>query len=95
MTFDEAIEELEKNVKGKNIPADVVVYFFEKMREEYVPTIEMTHKQARTFASYYHHENPMRKEKFDYPNDLIMKEISEKELTQAWLHPETIKVVDE
>lgn len=99
MNFDEAIERV--NEISYDEATDV---WFEKedlfslindLREEYAPTVEMGHQQAKIFASYYHPEKPLNKNKFDYPDSLIMKSISEKDLVQAWLHPETIKVVDE
>ncbi|MGR8809993.1 hypothetical protein, partial [Leuconostoc citreum] len=66
-----------------------------ELRQKYAPTVEMGHQQAKIFASYYHPEKPLNKNKFDYPDSLIMKSISEKDLVQAWLHPETIKVIGE
>lgn len=97
MTFDEAIEELEKNVKGKNIPADVVVYFFEKMREEYAQTINMTKEQYigllfKGKGRETHHKN------FVFMKDvqkLNEKQVSIISLMNAFVHPETIKVIEE
>jgi len=63
--------------------------------KEYAPTVEMSHQQAKIFTSYYHPEKPIRKDEFDYPDYLLMKDISEKELTRAWLNPEIIRIVGE
>ena len=95
MTFDKAFETVDDNINYCDDNAfDQWYTLLEDLRKEYVPTVEMTHQQAKIFASYYHPEKPIIKDKFDYPDVLIMKDISEKELTQAWLHPDSIKIVD-
>lgn len=104
MTFDESYAELKNNVKYKKINADVVYYIFDKLREEYAPTVEMTKEQANHLKSLTTDVgNLFNKE--ELPADGSIK-ITDKmiELEDGYiplkylntiLHPETIKVVDE
>lgn len=77
------------------------------LREEYAPTVEMTAKEkgnflsiansSVTFANFY---EQVLKQSINIKLGIqaspeLYKQLSENELIQAWLHPETIKVVDE
>lgn len=100
MTFDEAIKKFEQeaneyvNEYNGLVSMETVYELILNLKEEYAPTVEMTKEQGRVFQIYYDSENPFNKNGFEYPDNLFMKSIKEKELIQAWLHPETIKVVD-
>lgn len=74
------------------------------LREEYAPTVEMT-KVGKNYLLYYLENSSfgsfisdinlarsgtIRVEPTDYFEDL-----SDEDLMQAWIHPETIKLVDE
>lgn len=97
MKFDDAIQIIDgmPMMSGSfGVSPDVVKKIIEDLREEYAPTIEMTKEQARIFTLYYDSEKPFNKNDFEYPDNLFMQSIKEKELMQAWLNPETIKIVD-
>ena len=74
-----------------------------KLRKEYAPTIEMTKTQYRFINSEYEQKNIVDAVA-NLTVDEILKEnfhksfwepLSQGEVVQAWLHPETIKLVDE
>ncbi|WP_288572215.1 hypothetical protein [uncultured Weissella sp.] len=109
MTFDEALEAIDEKsdeqewfsnlIINTSIAKDIVI----KLADTYAPTIEMTKHQYWFITSYYEKESVVDavanltvddiiKEKFD---SNFWSPLSEKEVVQAWLHPETIKVVDE
>lgn len=94
MKFDEAYEELKNNVKYKKINADVVNYIFDKLREEYAPTIEMTSGNKGTFIQEGDSLSKLLTGYFGF-DALYWGDVSERKVAQAWLHPETIKLVDE
>ncbi|MDF8374041.1 hypothetical protein G9401_00330 [Weissella paramesenteroides] len=98
MTFDEALDELEPRTIWSSEMRDLL----EQLRETYAPTIEMTKNQYWFITSEYEKESVVEavanltvddiiKEKF---HSNFWKPLSEKQVVQAWLHPETIKVVD-
>ena len=73
------------------------------LREEYAPTIEMTKTQYRFINSEYEQKNIVDAVA-NLTVDEILKEnfhksfwepLSQREVVQSWLHPETIKIVDE
>ncbi|WP_420062900.1 hypothetical protein [Leuconostoc lactis] len=73
------------------------------LREEYAPTVEMTKTQYVFITSEYEQENIVDAVA-NLSVDDILKEnfhanfwepLTQREVVQAWLHPETIKVVDE
>ncbi|WP_273713170.1 hypothetical protein [Leuconostoc mesenteroides] len=100
MTFDEAIEKIESITDELNIRQEVindVVSVVEGLREEYAPTVEMTKEQRKGLLfDGKGRETP-------HKNFVFMKEVqkvNEKNinidiLMSAFVHPETIKVVDE
>ncbi|MSB66627.1 hypothetical protein [Leuconostoc lactis] len=98
MTFDEAYEELKNDVKYKKINADVVNYIFDKLREEYAPTVEMTEVQRDLILRNRDEDKLyeiMGDEDGYYFDSLYWGVLEPHEVAQAYLHPETIKVVDE
>lgn len=68
-----------------------------ELREEYAPTVEMTEGQAKTILDPEQGENLTSLLTDDTPNFdyLFWEPMTGKEVAQAWLHPEIIKVVDE
>lgn len=78
-----------------------------ELRQEYAPTVEMTKEQKHILDDYrepglYDGDyafNVFYDEAHDYRLSLrdtgLFDNITEKQLMQAWLHPETIKMVDE
>ncbi|QHM55693.1 hypothetical protein [Leuconostoc mesenteroides] len=99
MTFDEAIEHFKNNtdISGTAVFLDDVEDILKKLREEYAPTVEMTEGQAKTILDPEQGENLSSLLTDDTPNFdyLFWEPMTGKEVAQAWLHPETIKVVDE
>ena len=105
MTFDEAINKLETQTIGNYEMQEIL----ENLRDIYAPTIEMTQAQYDIFNSALA-ESKENKNDFIYfidnldtqshfYSDIFGKELSafindSRYLMQAWLHPETIKVVD-
>ena len=105
MTFDEAINKLETQTIGNYEMQEIL----ENLRDIYAPTIEMTQAQYDIFNSalaaskegendfIYFIDNLDTQSHFY--GDIFGKELSvfindSRYLMQAWLHPETIKVVD-
>lgn len=97
MKFDEAIDLI--NEISYDEATDV---WFEKedlfslindLREEYAPTVEMTKKQYHSFGLWkYHTPGWNMTNAAEFARDENMKAT---DAMTAWLHPETIKVVDE
>lgn len=106
MTFDEAIKEIDNalDLIDYDDMTNKIDEVFNKLREEYAPTIEMTAKEKEhllsiattsvTFTNFY--EQVLKQStniKFGVQTTPeLYKHLSENELMQAWLHPETIKV---
>lgn len=106
MTFDEAIEKLEQLAKfevGKttgNIRRDFKLELGDardlltELREEYAPTVEMTSGNKATFVQEGDSLSKLLTGYFGF-DVLYWGDFSERKVAQVWLHPETIKVVDE
>ena len=98
MTFYEALNELEPRTIWSSEMRDLL----EQLRETYVPTIEMTKNQYLFITSEYEKESVVDAVANLTADDIIKEEfrsnfwspLSEKQVVQAWLHPETIKVVE-
>lgn len=95
MTFDEAYEELKNNVKYKKINADVINYIFNKLREEYAPTVEMTTFERTDAVGLL----DFKRDELTFVvgsngDETPLLDTLPKEYFSAWLHPETIKIVD-
>ncbi|MCT3045909.1 hypothetical protein [Leuconostoc mesenteroides] len=93
MTFDEALNELEPRTIWSSEMPDLL----EQLRQEYAPTVEMTKEQRKGLLfDGKGRETP-------HKNFVFMKEVqkvNEKNinidiLMSAFVHPETIKIVDE
>ncbi|MBZ1515978.1 hypothetical protein J3326_02095 [Leuconostoc mesenteroides] len=101
MTFDEALEHFRNNtdISGTAVFLDDVEDTLKELSEEYAPTVEMTKKQYEILASSRNNAvNRVDKVgllEFMSAYALLDLEIDHLKLMQAWLHPETIKVVDE
>lgn len=108
MTFDEAETKVENLVGDLNIPQGVegtLLDVIDKLREEYAPTVEMTKKQYNTFKWYKDNldfsaclgtfQNYNGETRMGIKFDDLKGELSDEDIMQAWLHPETIKVADE
>lgn len=95
MTFDEAFEELEPRTIWSSEMRDLL----EQLRQEYAPTVEMTKWQyGMLVVSLNNTINRVDKVGiFEFMSlySLLNQEIDHLSLMQAWLHPETIKIIDE
>ncbi len=94
-TFDEAIAKVGTYLKNNDLSnSDNNDKFFyiilNDLRKKYAPTIEMTQFQYNDLKYYLKHY-PLDKFIYDFW-EIYDTELSEKDLAQAWLHPETIKV---
>ena len=104
MTFDEALDEMNADQE----PSESI-RFMERLRDIYAPTIEMTQAQYDIFdsalAASKENENDFiyfidnLDTQSHFYSDIFGKELSafindSRYLMQAWLHPETIKVVE-
>lgn len=94
MTFDEAIERIlfdsfEDTYNYDVVYAADVVSLLKNLRQEYVPTVEMTKEQHDLFI------NSTDFEKGQTNMDLGFGEMSLMQYAQIVMHPETIKLVDE
>ena len=105
MTFDEVLDEMNADQE----PSESI-RFMERLRDIYAPTIEMTQAQYDIFdsalAASKENENDFiyfidnLDTQSHFYGDIFGKELSvfindSRYLMQAWLHPETIKVVDD
>ena len=101
-TFDEAIDKIlfdsfEDTHDYDVVYTEDVVSLIKKLKEEYAPTVEMTEGQAKTILDPEEGKDITNlltdeTQNFDY---LFWEPMTGKEVVQAWLYPETIKVVDE
>ena len=108
MTFDEAIEEI--NEAYDLVDYDMVYTIDNiilKLKEEYAPTIEMTFEEHEYFKNFRFTDSSFTQlsESVIKQGDLVkfglkstplyLMGLSEEQLMQAWLNPETIKVIEE
>ncbi|GMA70738.1 hypothetical protein GCM10025879_20560 [Leuconostoc litchii] len=98
MTFDEATENI--NVlsafsSGYGISPTAVREIISTLKEEYAPTIEMTKIQHSVFVDEM--EDIATQEYLDLfiTDGLDLGDMTVREALNAWIKPETIKVVDE
>lgn len=97
-TFDEAMAMVGTYLKNNDLSnSDNNDRFFyiilNDLRKEYAPTIKMTNEEYHDLRHYRVHF-PLDKFIYDF-GELHGTQLSEKDLAQAWIHPETVKVVDE
>lgn len=91
-TFDEAIKEFKGVVPMMgNWPIELI----EKLRKEYAPTIEMTKHEKKYLLHYLNNSSfySLIADIFSLETD-DFENLSDEDLMQAWLHPETIKVIE-
>lgn len=94
MKFYEFIEKLLNNedYAAYGLSVDDVITLIEDLRLEYAPTVEMTKRQYHSFKLWkYHTAGWNMTNCAEFARDEHLKA---SEAMQAWLHPETIKVVD-
>ena len=105
MTFDEVLDEMNADQE----PSESI-RFMERLRDIYATTVEMTSEQYRVWNTALE-RSKKHKGDFIYFIDVLGDESSfqdnvfreklerfindSKPLMKAWLHPETIKIVDE
>lgn len=67
-----------------------------KLRQEYAPTIEMTKHEKKYLLHYLNNSSfySLIADIFSLETDDFEK-LSDEDLMQAWLHPETIKIIEE
>lgn len=98
MTFDEVLDEMNANQE----PSESI-RFMEQLRDIYAPTIEMTKNQYWFITSEYEKESVVEAVANLTVDDIIKEKfhsnfwapLTQEQVVQAWLHPETIKVVDD
>ncbi|MBZ1527801.1 hypothetical protein [Leuconostoc mesenteroides] len=110
MTFDEAIAKVGTYLKNNDLSnSDNNERFFyiilNDLRQEYAPTVEMTKKQYNTFKWHKDNldfsaclgtfQNYNGETRMGIKFDNLKGDLSDEDIMQAWLHPETIKIVDE
>lgn len=97
MTFDEAIKKVNQSNSAECIiiPKYLLVEYIEQLREEYAPTVEMTKTQNEAFVEAV--EGIATQEELDsfVDDELDLGDMTFRKCLNAWLHPETINVVDE
>lgn len=90
-TFNELLDEMNANQE----PSESI-RFMEKLRDKYAPTIEMTKPEQVKLLDYLEMSNLQEfMDMVAYDEDDLYIELSFEDIAQAWLHPETIKVVGE
>lgn len=108
LTFDEAIDEVRSHENTYDETSGTIQTFsvldmIDELREEYAQTVEMTKTQYAFITSDYERENIVDAVA-NLSVDNILREnfhasfwypLTQREVVQAWLHPETIKIVDE
>ena len=103
MTFDVAIEKIESITDDLNIRQEVIndiVSVIEQLRQEYAPTIEMTQEQHDLiFDARYNDRDKlyevMGTDDGYYFHAEYWGNLEPHDVASAYLHPETIKIVDE
>lgn len=94
MTFDESIEHFKNNtdISGTAVFLDDVEDTLKELRDEYAPIIEMTPTEYKIFKSAKIDEDSA-----DWLDEISWGKVDYNypKFMQAWLHPETIKVVDD
>lgn len=95
MTFDEAVREVQLiSMNGlDDMSGEDAIRLINMLREEYAQTVEMTKRQYHSFKLWkYHTAGWNMTNCAEFARDENMKAT---DAMTAWLHPETIKVVDE
>jgi len=102
MTFDEAIKEIDSalDLIDYEDMTNKIYEVFNKLRKEYAPTVEMTKEQHDLiFDARYNDRDKlyeiMGTDDGYYFHAEYWGNLEPHEVAQAYLHPETIKIVDE
>lgn len=107
MTFDEWTKKLEKHDITKLFNKYTFIEVIEDLKKEYAPTVEMTFEEHEYFKSFRYTDSSFTQlvESVIKQGDLVrfglkstplyLMGLSEDQLMQAWLKPETIKVIGE
>lgn len=94
MTFDEALDQLEPRTIWSSEMRDLL----EQLRQEYAPTVEMI-KSQKDLILRNQDEDKLYEIMGDgdgyYFNAEYWGDLEPHEVASAYLHPETIKIVDE
>lgn len=99
-TFDEALAKigtyLKNNKRSNENDYKFLLTILDELREEYAPTIEMTKHEKKYLLRYLNNSsfNWLIEDIFSLETDDFEK-LSDEDLMQAWLHPETIKIIEE
>ncbi|TOZ06282.1 hypothetical protein [Leuconostoc pseudomesenteroides] len=100
--FDEAETKVENLVGDLNIPLGVegaLLDIIDELRDEYAPTVKMTDAQYKILVlarnNAVNRVDKVGLLEFMSAYSLLNLEIDHLSLMQAWLHPKTIKIVDE
>jgi len=90
MTFDEALNKLEPRTIWSGEMRDLL-----ELRKEYAPTIKMTKHEKKYLLHYLNNSSfySLIADIFSLETD-DFENLSDEDLMQAWLHPETIKVIE-
>lgn len=100
MTFNETIEKFEQEANDYNglVPMETVYELILDLRQEYAPTVEMTKEQRDLIFETQDDDRLyeiMGTEDGYYFDSTYWYDIEPHEVAQAYLHPETIKIIDE
>ena len=92
-TFDEAQKLLlEQDLDDKVVP--LVIYEMSVLKDTYAPTIKMTRAEQVLLLNYWEMSSFREFMEVVLYQDDLYQTLSDEEIAQAWLHPETIKVVE-
>ena len=106
MTFDEANKKLDESLDllDYTFLPEHLDEILKILQQEYAPTVEMTKEQYEQFVDFRKrtdyvqtHAVTLHDKKTKYPdflNDLVGG-VYGRLFLQAWLHPETIQIIDE
>ena len=92
MTFDEAQTLLLEQDLDYEV-ALLVIYVMDTLKSQYAPTVEMTKEQYKIFNE----DIQLNQEALnDYIDEVMgLPKITNKEMLNLYIHPETIKIIDE
>ena len=97
MVFYEAVREAQLiSMNGlDDMSGEDAIRLINMLREEYAPTVEMTKGQAKTILDPEEGKNITDLLTDEVPNFdyLFWEPLTDKQVVQAWLHPETIKII--
>ena len=109
MNFDEAIKYakeysfVQSYEYDYNLVTDLddVIELLEKLKEEYAPRIEMTSDQKENLLMIRDNQEPIVELISEFDEGVLIHDfepywepLTEKQVVQAWLNPETIVVTD-